>query len=336
MSEQPSSFKESWLYRRGRLWVVCLLVLLVAGVVLSPLQNRVWPQVKASQPELNLAQVEGALGQGVVIGILGGFRTLLADIVFLRANYFWERKDRAATEALINLTTSVDPRPMFFWQNGSRMVAYDIPVWRVQEAGGLDKVSTEQADRIYAEQADRGMAIMHRAAQFHPGDYRVPLEIAQIYSNKLKDDEKAAEYYLKAWEMPNAPYYTARIYAELLRRLDRKREAYDFLRKLYDQAMASGDPRANSQVILERIRDLEKELNLPSLERLTQQRGEHFPQMHVDWSKVPNYNNRSVPVQQGIPFRNPDAEFVEEPAPVAESPAIEKVSAPTEPAAEKQ
>lgn len=321
MSEQPSSFKETWLYRRGRLWIVCLLVLFVAGLVFSPLQNRVWPAVKATQPELNLAQVEGALGQGVVIGILGGFRTLLADIVFLRANYFWERKDRAATEALVNLTTAIDPRPMFFWQNGSRIVAYDIPIWRIREAGDFEKISDEEADRIYAEQAERGMAVMRRAGQYHPQDYRVPLEIAQIYNNKLKDEAKAAEYYLKAWQMPGAPYYTARIYAELLRRIDRKQEAYTFLRNLYDQAVADNDPRASSQVILERIRDLEKELNISSLERLTQQPGEHFPQMHVNWDNVPSYGTRLPVVQQGIPFRNTDAEFVDEPppAPAADS-----------------
>lgn len=313
MSTEPSSFKESWVYRRGRLWVVCLIVLFLAGLVFSPLQNRVWPVIKASQPELNLSQVEGALGQGVVIGILGGFRTLLADIVFLRANYFWERKDRAATEALVNLTMAIDPRPMFFWQNGSRIVAYDIPIWRIREAGDFENISDEESDRIYAEQAERGMAIMRRAAQYHPRDYRVPLEIAQIYNNKLKDEAKAAEYYLKAWEMPNAPYYTARIYAELLRRIDRKEEAYVFLRDLYDQALAANDPRASAPVILERIRDLEKELNISSLERLTQQQGEHFPQMHVNWDKVPSYGTRPTVNQQGVPFLNPDAEFAPPP-----------------------
>lgn len=308
MSKDSASFKETWLYRRGRLWLVCIVVLLVVGFVLSPLQNRVWPTIKASQPELNLAQVEGALGQGVVIGVLGGFRTLLADIIFLRANYFWERKDRAATEALINLTTAIDPRPMFFWQNGSRIIAYDIPIWRIREAGDFENISDEESNRIYAEQAERGMAMMRRAAMFHPQDYRVPLEIAQIYNNKLKDEEKAAEYYLKAWEMPNAPYYTARIHAELLRRQGKNAEAYAFLRKLYETAQDEGDPRANTPVILERIRDLEKELNVASFDRLKQQPGEHFPQMHVDWNKVPDFGTRPqvAPGAATAPLLNPD------------------------------
>lgn len=271
MSERTASFKETWIYRRGRLWVVCLFVLLVAGFALLPLERKVWPVVRSSQPEMNLGELEGALGQGVVIGVLGGFRTLLADIVFLRANYYWEKKDRPATEAWLNLATAIDPRSMFFWQNGARMIAYDIPVWRIKEAGGFSKLPEEEQQQIFAEQARRAIGMMERAGRYYPADYRVPLEIGQIYSQKLKDDEKGAEYYLKASELPNAPHYIARIHAELLRRSGKLRESYDFLLGLFEQLRDDTSPQASVPVLLERIRELEEQLEIPAGERLPEQ-----------------------------------------------------------------
>ncbi len=278
--------------RRALTCVVCVCVLLIVGLIVSPLQRSAWGQVRSLQPELNLKKVEGALGQGLVVGLLGGFRTIIADMVFIRANVYWEKKDREKTEALINLTTAIDPRPMFFWLNGSRIMAYDIPIWRIREAGGLDEVPKSVQDQIYKEQAERGIDLIDSAGQYHPGDYRVPLEKAQIYNNKLKDKEKAAEYFLKAYHAEDGPYYTARIYAELLRQMDRQQEAYDFYRELY-RDLPDDDMRANKPVILERIRELEKELNTPAVQRLPAQTGERY---------LPGYMEEQLPIGVSKPL----------------------------------
>lgn len=261
--------------RRTVTLLACFCTLLVVGLVLSPLQRHAWGEVRSIQPELNLKEVEGALGQGLVIGLLGGFRTIIADMVFIRANVYWEKKDREKTEALINLTTAIDPRPMFFWLNGSRIMAYDIPIWRINEAGGLDAVPKSVQDQIYNEQAQRGIDFIDRAGKYFPGDYRIPLEKAQIYNNKMKDKEKAAEYFLKAYRTEDGPYYTARIYAELLRQMKRDQEAYDFYRQLYAE-LPDDDMRANKPVVLERIRELENELNVPAVQRLPAQENERY------------------------------------------------------------
>ncbi|MGE9294458.1 MAG: tetratricopeptide repeat protein [Puniceicoccales bacterium] len=279
-------FKRNIWLQRVLTLAVCVCVLVIAGLALSPLQRKAWGDVRSLQPELNLKGVEGALGQGLVVGLLGGFRTIIADMVFIRANVYWEKKDRAKTEALINLTTSIDPRPMFFWVNGARIMAYDIPIWRIREAGGLDTVPKSIQTQIYQEQAQRGLDLMDKAAEYFPGNHKIPLEKAQIYNNKLNDKEKAAEYFLKAYETEGGPYFAARIHAELLRQLDRKEEAYNFYRKLYAE-LPDDDPMANKPVILERIRELEKELDTPALQRLPAQPQEKF---------LPGYMQEDLPV----------------------------------------
>lgn len=302
-------FKRNIWLQRAYTFTVCVCALLVIGLIVSPLQRKAWGEVRALQPELNLREVEGALGQGLVIGLLGGFRTIIADMVFIRANVYWEKKDREKTEALINLTTAIDPRPMFFWLNGSRIMAYDIPIWRIREAGGLDDVPRGVQDEIYKEQAQRGIDFIDRAGKYHPGDYRVPLEKAQIYNNKLKDPEKAAEYFLQAYHSEDGPYYTARIYAELLRQMNRKQEAYDFYRQLYNDL--PDDPQANKPVVLERIRELEDQLNTPAMQRLPAQPGERY---------LPGYMQEDLPIGVKTPFGDtqvPPGELYPYPEPAA-------------------
>ena len=87
-------FKRNIWLQRAYTFVVCVCALLLIGLIVSPLQRKAWGEVRSLQPELNLREVEGALGQGLVIGLLGGFRTIIADMVFIRANVYWEKKDR--------------------------------------------------------------------------------------------------------------------------------------------------------------------------------------------------------------------------------------------------
>ncbi|WP_309384554.1 tetratricopeptide repeat protein [Cerasicoccus frondis] len=272
--------RESWFYRTGRRALITFTALFLVGLVCTPLQKRAWGEVKTFQPELNLKDVESALGQGMVIGLLGGFRTLLADFVYLRANYYWEKYDRPNTEALLALTTSIDPRPMYFWLNGARIISYDIPVWRIREKGAWEDVPEFYRNEIYREQVERAMDMLDRAEKFHPDDMRVPLEKARIYYDKIQDYDKAAENYKRAIEMPDAPYYAHRIYANALDKAGRPREAYNFLKKRYltmDRTHYSAMPA----VVLERIRELEERLDIPMFERLPTQPEEETEQFNL-------------------------------------------------------
>lgn len=260
MSAFHLSFNQPWVHRLRSICAV-VLVLLVVGLLTRPIEAQAWRVVKAGQPELNLAEIEGALGQGLVIGVLGGFRAVLADFLWIRTNTVWERRDRVTLDSMIRLVTTLDPRPDFFWINSARMTAYDVPHWRVREEGGHNAVPESRQQAITREQAEQAFALLERAREFHPDAPRFYLETAQVYLNRLKDYENAAEWFLKASEMPGAPYFAGRIYAELLRRQDKNAEAYDYLKELYQRL--PDDPLAQRGVVLERIRDLEQELQIP-------------------------------------------------------------------------
>jgi tetratricopeptide (TPR) repeat protein len=188
----------------------------------------------------------------------------------------WEDSDLPATQTFIKLVTAIDPRPLYFWQNGSRMIAYDMPNWRIIAAGGYNEVPPAEQRRIDEEQSAVALKYLNEAFGYHPNSPLLYVEIANVYLNRLKDIASAAEAYRQAALLPGAPYYAARIHAELLRKLGRKTEAYAWLKQLYPTLPKKADPAkgitefqvqsAMASVVLERIRELEGELNVPTNE----------------------------------------------------------------------
>ena len=248
-------------------------VLAVTGAVVRPFEQPAWDFVRGQQPALKLESLQGALGQGVTVGLLGGFRAIVADFFWIQTNSVWEDSDLPATQTFIKLVTAIDPRPLYFWQNGSRMIAYDMPNWRIVKEGGYDVVPQARQRKIDEEQSAVALKYLDEAFGHHPDSALLYVEIANVYLNRLKDPASAAEAYRKASLAPNAPYYAARIYAELLmRKLGRTAEAYAWLKQLYPTLPKVADPdkgitpfqieSAMAPVILDRIHEMEKELNI--------------------------------------------------------------------------
>ncbi len=248
--------------RPFRTGAIVLLGLLGAGIALRPLEAPAWTEVRAKQPALRLDSLKDALGQGITVGLLGGFRAIVADFFWIRTNALWEKYDLPGTQTSIKLVTAIDPRPLYFWLNGSRMIAYDMPNWRIDKAGGYDVVPDAAKRRFDEEQSSIAIKFLEGALGFHPENPLLVLEIGNLHLNRLKDVATASRYSLRASKHPDAPYYAARIYAELLRRLDRKRDAYDFLKTLHP-TLPQNDDMAQASVVLDRIRELEGELSIP-------------------------------------------------------------------------
>lgn len=251
---------------RGFRITVTLLVLILTSRLLAPVEQPAWETVKARQVELGMEEIEGALGQGLVLGIFGGFRTVIADFLWIQMNQSWRQKERAKLNATLQLVTTLDPRAEFFWINGARMLAYDVPNWRIQQEGGYRVVPESRQQELDREQAEQAFVLLRRAQQYHPDNPKITMEFAQIYLNRLKDHAQAAEWFLKASKQDGAPFYAARIYAELLRRDGLDREAYEFYKQLFLD-LPDDNAFAQKPVVLERIRELELELEIPIYER---------------------------------------------------------------------
>lgn len=235
--------------------------LVLAGLLFTGLATR--PLVPVRDPA-DGNQAETALvagGSGIGLAALGGWRTIAADFMWLRVQDAWEHRDLPATHTAIHLVTQLDSRPLVFWLNGARMLAYDMPEWRIEAAGGFDAVPVAWREKIYSEHARLGLDLLARARARLGDRHELWVEAANIFAKKVQDYDAAAACFLRAWRRPNAPYYCARLHAEMLRKSGRQAEALAFLVSLHPTLPARED-EAMASLVLARIRELENELQI--------------------------------------------------------------------------
>ena len=189
----------------------------LAGAWAAPLCRA----LRAARPPVQGGALGDAMGAGLSLGWLGGFRTLTADLCWLRVQDRWERRDYAGTLASLRIVTAIDPGPLLFWLEGARMIAYDVPTWTA--ATGVAAHPTHGQARL-------ALAWLDRALVFHPGSAPLFIERALIELHALHDPAGAADDFGRAAARPDAPPYAVRLQAEMLRRLGRGEEALARLR----------------------------------------------------------------------------------------------------------
>jgi hypothetical protein len=240
----PSSIANSRPLRLG----ATLTVLVGTALLLRPLEQALVP----AGPEPG--QLAALAGRGGALAVLGGLRSAVAGGFWLKANLAWERREAAATAELIALTVAADERPAYFWLNGARMLAYDLPEWPLDAAA-----PAAVRQRAVAEGARQALRFLEQGRRWHGADPAFFIEMANIHLRRLGDTEAAARCYRQAAAQPGAPYYAARIHGELLRELGRPVEALAWLRQVAARLPAD-DPAARREVVEERIRVLEREV----------------------------------------------------------------------------
>ncbi len=268
--------RTSWWWRRGRAGVVIFTTLLTAGVAARPLQNAAWVPVKARQSELKLNDLGNNVGQGMLLGVFGGFRAVLADFVWLQGYSYWEHRDKPDLEAMIYLATTLDPRMVGFWDNGSGELANDIAAYVNRDTDIPDNQRLAAYYPARQTQAEIALKFLDRGLQFNPGDYTLLKDEALLYDNNLREAAraagnkageltymaKAAEKWREAAEADDSPFFAGRLYVRHLVRMGKKMEAYTYLTKIYPR-LPTDAPDAQKGVVWDWMIGLEHNLNLP-------------------------------------------------------------------------
>ena len=199
-----------------------------------------------------LPYLSAGLAPELCVAILGGYRAVVADLLWLKTYLVWASRDGAAMQAMIRLTVSVDDRPVGFWLDGARMIAYDETEWRLARETGSGPPAAV-ATRIRETQAQAALRLLEEARTHHPREASICIEMANIELHVRHDLDRASAWYREAALQPGAPHCAARIYAELLRRRGRHREALAWLTRLHPM-LSDRDPDAMAAIVLERIR----------------------------------------------------------------------------------
>ena len=249
--------------RRTLPWVGLFALFLAVGVF----ADQSWLRARLALPEIGRRELEPTVGQGVLLGVLGGFRTVVADFTWIRGYVLWERKnDRAGTELLMRAACALDPRSRFFWENTGLAVANDMGHWEIRRRGGYAKVPKEIQDHVLRGYAQRGMVLLDEGIASTGGDAALLATAALVAELQLKDLGRSGDYYRRAAEARAAPWFAARFAAANLWKEGRRREAYDWYRAHWLKVLSRAEDGSPDD--LKELRDMEHELRLPLLQRL--------------------------------------------------------------------
>ena len=251
--------------RRFAPWLLVGVLILIAGA----LAESSWRRVRPSIPEIGRKELEPTLGQGVLLGVLGGLRTVVADFAWIRSYVFWERRDRPGCEAFMRTACTLDPHARYFWENAGLRIGLDMAHWEIRRRGGYAKVPTETQERLFRQYGRRGVDVLEEGMAHARHRTALLLAAGFLAEGKLKDFTLAANYYRQAADAADAPWYAARFCADFDWNAGRKLEAYHWYRDYWLTRMR---PRMDgSPDDLARLRDMEKELKISLLERIPRQ-----------------------------------------------------------------
>jgi tetratricopeptide (TPR) repeat protein len=243
-----------------------LIVVLIAatfGVAKLPIERSLSAQhqrayFRGVELGLDLREQVGQLG---FLAALSGFRSLVADVLFIQAHVAWERTEWGRVLLLFRQATTLQPRGILFWD----MAAWHM-AWNASVAARNDRTQPREALRIKAQRQyfALGKDFLERGIRNNPDRPQLYEALARLYKEKYHDHERAAEFFEKAAQFPSAPSYAKRFAAyELSYCEGREREAYDRLHQLYRMGETERLP-----TLISRLKFLENKLNIPQGERI--------------------------------------------------------------------
>jgi len=240
-----------------------LVIVFAFGVIRLPLEHAMLAQDRqlhfhGAQLDLSLREQIGQLG---FIAALSGFRSIVADVLFIQANTAWERTEWARVLLLFRQVTTLQPRAVLFWD----MAAWHM-AWNASVAAVNDRAQPKLALRVKAQREyfDLGKDFLERGIRNNPEKPQLYEALARLYKEKYNDHAHASEFYAKAAAAPGAPSYDKRFAAYELSYCDgREQEAYRELRRLYEMGEQERLP-----TLISRLKFLESKLEIPPEQRI--------------------------------------------------------------------
>ncbi len=181
-----------------------MLGLFMVGILLLLM----WPQesIHKARPSLfdpnRKTKVASAIGVGptpAVIAALGGFRTVAADILWLKVEHVWDGGSWWAMLPLLDGVTQLDPHFILAWQVYGWHAAYN-----------MHAESETVVDRRYW--LEKGVKILEQAVEANPGNWEIKFELGWTLFDRAHDKKRAAEYFYQADQAPGAKSYVTRLY----------------------------------------------------------------------------------------------------------------------------
>ncbi len=205
------------------------------------------------------------LGQGAAIGLLGGLRAVVANALWIAIPDAWTDQEWFRVASDIDLVTTLQPRSVSFWNDGSWYLAWNASQRKLENP--FERSAARR--RLDADfWARRGEALLHRGLEANPGSWELWLQLGQLEDQRLRDPVAAAAAWREAWKIPGSPRYLERFVGYELEKAQQWDEAYAWWKALWLSSPEHTDRARFWDKIALRLRALEDRLQVPDEKRV--------------------------------------------------------------------
>ena len=235
---------------------------LTFGALRLPVETRLAGEQRGNINNVSVdLSLRAKLGQLGFLAALSGFRTLVADLLWIQANADWQRVEYGPMNLLFNTVTTLTPHNINFWDESSWHMAYNASVAAMDNR---KQPSIARRKKAQLEYFLIGVDFLKRGIANNPRSYLLHQSLGIIYRDKLDDYCDASAEFDKAAALPGVPTYTKRFAAYALSKCPgHERLAWERLRKLYDMGPQERLPTLESD-----LKAMENALNLPENQRI--------------------------------------------------------------------
>lgn len=243
--------------------IAALALLCLFGASVLPLQSRLQREAEAAHFHkttltINLRE---RIGQAGFLAALSGFRSPLAALLWIEAHTAWENTEWGRMAGLFETVTALQPRSLTYWDMAAWHMAWNASVAALQNVKQPSEALRTRAQRAYIQ---LGKDFLERGILNNPDRPQLHVQLGVLLRDKMEDHCAAAEAFLKASRYPDAPPYAARFAGyEMAKCPGREREAYDYLRKLYEEGEKQRLPS-----LINLLRQMESKLEIPASDRV--------------------------------------------------------------------
>jgi len=243
--------------------LLALLAVAIFGLVKLPFEaglTKEFSKAHFYSGQLNL-DLRKSIGQAAFIAAFSGFRSAVADGLWIRAHIAWEHTQWGVMKEYFDATTALQPRALLFWEGASWHMAYNASVAamenRQQPREALRIKARNEYYKIGEEYLLRGIAYNEDRALLYD-------RLGLLYADKMKDHCKASWAYFEAAARPDAMAYVHRLAVyELARCPGHDAQAYKMLVDLFHKGKQERLP-----TLLKLIDQLQIKLDIPPTERI--------------------------------------------------------------------
>jgi tetratricopeptide (TPR) repeat protein len=205
------------------------------------------------------------LGQGMMLGLLSGFRGVVADFTWLMVTGAWQDKQWFRVKSLIDLSVTLQPRFVPFWDLGGWHLAWNASVDRRNNHDEPNPLRRIKEERYWIREGEK---VYRRGALSNPDSYELWRSLAMLYEQKLQDYRQAAECFARAAAAPGAPIFLERFPAYMYEKAGDDQAAYEVYKRLWLLPRDRKNIQYAYDKIEEKIRLLEKKLKVPREKRI--------------------------------------------------------------------